>query len=274
MVNIEINKEICTQCGLCILDCPSHAITLNQDGFPGLLRESCLECQHCLAICPEATLSFSGYKPENSLTVSKDTLPNLDQIEVLTKGRRSIRSYKKDDMPRDEIDKILDIAYHAPTGKNAKGISFKVIYNRKEMDKFISLFYIAIEDAVKNGALTEGNNFLEQLLNNYKINNQDIFFRNAPHIFFAISEENTPLMFTDSIISSSYFELALTAAGYGGVWNGYVSHAINTIPQIKELLKLKDSETFCYAISFGIPDVTYSRTVQRGKTEVDELNFI
>ncbi|MGL1889978.1 MAG: nitroreductase family protein [Spirochaetaceae bacterium] len=274
MINIEINKKKCTQCSFCILDCPSHAIDQDKDGFPQLLRDSCLECQHCLAICPEAALSFSGYKPENSLPISKDRLPNIEQLEVLAKGRRSIRSYKKADIPREEIDKILDIAYHAPTGKNAKGISFKVIYKGKEMDRFISLFYNAIEDAVNDGKLTKGNEFLEQLLNSYKNNNNDVFFRNAPHIFFAIAEEDTPLMFTDSIISGSYFELALTAAGYGGLWNGFVSHAVKTIPQINELLKLKDSETFCYAISFGIPDVTYSRTVQRGNTKVEEINFI
>ncbi|MDA3956788.1 nitroreductase family protein [Oceanispirochaeta sp.] len=271
MKTLDIDTESCTQCTLCIKECPSRALKQNSEGFPEFIKESCLKCQHCLAICPEGSLSIYGYKPEDSQVLSKESLPDLNQIELLMKGRRSTRFYKDAEIPRDEIARLLDIAYHAPTGKNNQTISFRVVYTRRQMTVFRESFYNILEQAIEKGMMSEESRFLTALVKAYREKNNDVFFRNAPHLLVAVGSEEAAIVHTDAIIASSYFELATAAAGYGALWNGYISHAINTVPALKELLKLKKHEVFSYALCFGIPDVSFKRTVQRGTVVVEVL---
>lgn len=45
-----VDEEICTQCEICIQECPTDAITLNP--FPEF-GEGCIDCFNCIRSCPE-----------------------------------------------------------------------------------------------------------------------------------------------------------------------------------------------------------------------------
>ena len=95
MNTINIDKEKCIHCGLCISDCVSKCISFDDEKFPKMDDESrCLQCQHCLAICPTGALSFNGRNPENSESV------NYDDLLTLIKSRRSVRQYKDEEIPK------------------------------------------------------------------------------------------------------------------------------------------------------------------------------
>lgn len=47
---MRIDKEKCTGCGLCVLDCPKKAISLK--GKKAVINEECVECGACLKVCP------------------------------------------------------------------------------------------------------------------------------------------------------------------------------------------------------------------------------
>jgi len=272
MYNLNLNNNLCTRCSKCFNDCPSKSIGLNEEGYPEIINDNCIRCQHCFAICPEGAISIFDLNPANSISVNEENRPTREQMEQLIKGRRSIRSYKKEDIPREEIDKLLDLAYHAPTGVNRQGISFKVIYNQDTMDIFKKQFYKAVEKSVTDSSQEEKHAFAG-ILKAYREKQKDILFRGAPHIFFAIGNEDTPIVHTDGVIAASYFELATAASGYGAVWNGYVTYAVNSIPGLKDLIKLKTGEVLCYTLCFGIPKISYARSVQRGKAIIEELTM-
>lgn len=48
----EINKDICTKCGLCWLYCPDETIIINKDGYPSVKYEYCKGCGICANECP------------------------------------------------------------------------------------------------------------------------------------------------------------------------------------------------------------------------------
>ncbi len=63
---IIIDQERCKGCGLCILVCPQHVISLNESFFnakgfhPAILNEdaaSCTGCSVCAVICPDVSIS-------------------------------------------------------------------------------------------------------------------------------------------------------------------------------------------------------------------------
>jgi nitroreductase len=50
----------------------------------------------------------------------------MDNLELL-KLRRSVRVFKKEDIPRNELEKIIDAARYAPTARNVQPWEFVVI---------------------------------------------------------------------------------------------------------------------------------------------------
>ena len=122
MVQFEIDEERCTQCGECADECPSGVIMM--DDYPQLSNEErCSRCQHCLAVCPEAAVSILGKNPDNS-TKLEGNIPEPDKLATLIKGRRSVRRYKKQDLPGNLIDELLEVSWHAPTGVNNQSVLF------------------------------------------------------------------------------------------------------------------------------------------------------
>lgn len=48
----EIDYDVCTKCGLCVLGCPDAAIALDKSGFPIIDYDHCKGCMICAQLCP------------------------------------------------------------------------------------------------------------------------------------------------------------------------------------------------------------------------------
>lgn len=48
----EIDYDVCTKCGLCVLGCPDAAVALNKEGFPIIDYDHCKGCMICAQLCP------------------------------------------------------------------------------------------------------------------------------------------------------------------------------------------------------------------------------
>ncbi len=48
----EIDHDVCTRCGLCLLGCPDGAIALDKEGFPVIDYDHCKGCMICAQLCP------------------------------------------------------------------------------------------------------------------------------------------------------------------------------------------------------------------------------
>ena len=83
----KVDIEKCTKCGLCVNDCLTKAIEINENGNPEMKSPSfCIKCQHCFAICPNGAISIMNKNPENSEKIEKYDSENLLN---LIKSRRS-----------------------------------------------------------------------------------------------------------------------------------------------------------------------------------------
>ena len=58
----------------------------------------------------------------------------MDLIELMLK-RRSVRKYSEEDIPKKDLEKILESALLAPTSRNRKPCNFLIVENRKTLEK-------------------------------------------------------------------------------------------------------------------------------------------
>ena len=58
-----VDRDICTRCGLCFVECPDGAVALDEQGYPVIDYDHCKGCMICGQICPIHAIS---HKPETT----------------------------------------------------------------------------------------------------------------------------------------------------------------------------------------------------------------
>ena len=244
------------------MDCPRRVISRSghlPEVLPGL-EANCLECQHCLAVCPTGAISIFGLRPENSLVLTPEKLPSAQQMHTLMRGRRSVRQYREENVPRENIDTLLATLSYAPTGCNDRDLHFLVVDDRALMRGLLNSIMDTLEEKIRKGTLLS--TAFSLVVKAFREHNVDELFRGAPHLLIASTGKKATCAKEDIDLSLAYFELLAQCAGLGTTWCGYLKFVIDAAPELRPCLEL-GSETPFYAMLFGYPAVQYARTVQR-----------
>lgn len=275
MLNFKVNEERCIQCGKCVGDCLAQCMTIEKGDFPKILDEDmCLRCQHCLAICPTGAVSIMGVDPDKSLDV-KYELPTAHSMETLIKGRRSTRKYKKKALETETIHKLLETAWHAPTGGNTQGVLFTTTMNEKVTLAFRNELNTRVENMLNESNPETENPRIAYARQAFEIRSKkdpDFILRGAPHILIASTPKESPAGKDDSIIALTNFELLAQSMGVGTLWNGFVTWALTDFfPDLALKLGMPEDHVIGYGMCFGRPAIEYHRTVQRTPPEMNLL---
>ncbi|NMA19508.1 MAG: 4Fe-4S binding protein [Lentisphaerae bacterium] len=255
-INFTLDREKCIRCNACVKDCTRHIIHSN-GGYPEIPaaeEKDCIRCQHCMAICPTGAISILGLLPENSLPV-ETVAP--DAMSRFVRSRRTVRQYRKENVDRALIDKLLADTAHAPTGGNTCDLTFSVIDGRKEISRIVA----ALMDHLSKSTV-ELSDFMRNALEEYQRSGADEIFRDAPHLLIVSAGEKAYCGDADVVIAVSYFELLAQAHGLGTTWCYFLKFILNTFPELGCLFGISTERPFC-PIAFGLPAIQYARTVQR-----------
>jgi NAD-dependent dihydropyrimidine dehydrogenase PreA subunit/nitroreductase len=265
MLNFSVQTDRCGGCGLCVQDCPARIILQNGNRVPFIApenEEKCVQCQHCLTVCPEGAISILGLNPDNSLSMASDNWPRLEQMNLLVRGRRSIRQYKKENVDPRLIGELLATVANAPTGRNCRSLTFTAIDDIVSLEWFRKSVMQGLLEAASAGKLPKQYSSLQRAIANYTEEPSDPIFRGAPHVLIVSASPEAPTAAEDVIIALSYFELLAQSARLGTVWCGLLKWALDAVPRLKSLVELPEGHPF-YTMLFGYPAVQYARTVQR-----------
>ncbi len=269
MIQFKVDEKRCIQCGECAADCPAGVIAMEE--YPTMANEEgCLRCQHCLAICPTAAVSILGRNPDDS-TALEGNLADPVQLATLVKGRRSVRRYKKRDLPAELIDELLEVSWHAPTGVNSQAVLFTVVREGRVMDKLRAEMMGELGKVMAAGQLTDDlvGQYLGMALKAWQEEGTDIIFRSAPHLLLTSAPKSSPCPVQDTHIALTTFQLLAHARGVGTVWDGMFMMALAVCPDLAKWLAIPEDHEIGYAMVFGESEVEYHRTVQRGPALVN-----
>jgi len=53
----KVNADECTGCGTCVDECPSEAISLNDDDIAVVNADECTDCGECVDACPTEAIT-------------------------------------------------------------------------------------------------------------------------------------------------------------------------------------------------------------------------
>jgi len=258
-----VDAEKCIRCGECVNDCPVNILVIG-DEPPAVAagrERDCIGCQHCLAVCPTGAVSVLGLQASDSLELEGNPV-DYRQMERLVKGRRSVRRYLDENIDPALITEILEIAGHAPSGRNERQVQFSVVDDREVMNQIRHRTMDLLAASINSDSLPPGYQFFKTIVNGWQAYQADTIFRWAPHLLVASAARESASPEQDAIIALSYFEIVCQSVGIGTLWNGMVKMTMTLVPELREMLAVPRDHQFGFAMSFGKPAVHYMRTVQ------------
>ncbi|MBU3130872.1 nitroreductase family protein [Clostridium gasigenes] len=269
---MNVNKEKCIACQLCIKDCPVRDIEL-VDGKAKVKNINCIKCGHCIAICPKDAVSTDDYNMDEVKEYNKETFNiNADNLLNSIKFRRSVRHFKNKEVEIEKLSKIIEAGRFTQTGINSQNVSYVVVKEGIEELKVMGLE--SLNEAGKGilANLTPETmvykRYAQIWMNMYESYKKDptirdgLFF-NAPAIILVVSDSEV-----NAGLASSNMELMTNALGLGTFFSGFFIKAAQGNKSIMNYLGLDENKKIVTCMVIGYPSVKYSRTVPRKNANI------
>lgn len=232
---ISFQPERCTGCGSCVRLCPMGYLTM-ADGVPRIReRRRCIGCGHCVAACPRqaVTLTF----PEGVEAFCPAAENELEQM-ILT--RRSVRHFHTKTPPRELIQRAIDLAEYAPSGKNAHAHRWTVLYGLEQTERVTQM---ALDFAARTGEAKE--------LIKIKAAGTNLLTCDAPCVIIAWSPDDALNPVADPVLAMTLVELQLNRQGVSTCWGGYLKQIAQADRSLSAYLGIPEGGNLRCALMAG-----------------------
>lgn len=280
--SMQIDDNRCARCGQCAAVCIRGCLMLEKDGLIFTREDRCIACGHCLAVCPqEGTLNHSSLPGGGFIPLESASLPDPGQLVRLLRGRRSVRHYRPDPVPKETVRELLDLASFAPTARNRQEVRLIVVDHPEQVAALSGAtlqYYRRLVRLLGSPAVTAaakmplgkekaaqavaGKSSLDALLERHGRGMDPIFFR-APLLIIPYGPKNDPFHKDDSLYALYNMILGAELAGLGSCLIGYFVLAAKRSKDIHQALGLGPREAVHAACVFGYPQFTFHRAVPR-----------
>lgn len=258
MVSIDKNK--CIGCGMCVKDCFYGVIGL-QDGKAQVSAE-CFACGHCVAVCPANAVSIPELPMEDVLEYDESCKMNPENLLHFMQFRRSVRQFKKEQIPKETIETIIEAGRYTPTAGNRQDVSFVVVQD--SLEEIRPILWDTLNKMVDSGMLGPYTPLLRIVCDQYKADpDADRLFCGANAMVLVLTEN--PM---NGGLAATSVELMAQSMGIGVLYSGFLMGAINRTPGMKERLEIKENQQLAAVMLMGVPDVKYQRTAPRKKANL------
>jgi nitroreductase/NAD-dependent dihydropyrimidine dehydrogenase PreA subunit len=294
---INIDKTKCSSCGKCYDVCPNYVFDITEsDGKQKINVKypiQCCECGHCMAICSSNAITSNFASLEDFETLGPINIEPAELRELMF-ARRSIRNFKPQTVPKEIIERLLQVAVHAGTSSNGQSEAFIVIQDRqflKELEEMVvdilwnaGIKFLSKEKGLIISFLTKkyGPEIVRQYRGYYGIikhrrengdlhgNNRigGMIFRNAPVVIVVHGERGNSLSAVNSALAIRNMELLGITMGLGTCWVGFLPVAAEKDRKIERYLKLPSNRAVYGALLIGYPKHKYERKIPRKARDV------
>jgi nitroreductase len=133
---------------------------------------------------------------------------DMEALEKLIRGRRSIRKWKRDEVSDELLKKAVELATWAPNGGNFQGWHFIIVKNKVVIEKMADAVQSVID---KIASWPEAKSWQEDIL---RFQKNASFFRNAPVCIGVFTSEYQGVMDKVLIVRESFDHEAKEILGF------------------------------------------------------------
>jgi len=268
---ISVDREKCNQDGICVSECPARIIVMDpKEGYPvptSDFKDFCLKCGHCVSVCPTDALRLDWLGPEKCPPIMKERGVTPEQAEQFLCGRRSIRTFKEKKVPRDVLEKLLQVACSAPSAKNQQPWHWIVVQEPAEVRKIAGMVIDAMRMFIQAKPKVAETMGYPRVVAGWD-QGYDRVCRGAPHLIVVHADKNWVFGPEDTALALSLLDLYATSLGLGACWAGYVYKTVNAYPPLFEALGLPADHLAFGAMMIGYPKFKYRRIPMRNRPRV------
>ncbi|MBS4917724.1 MAG: nitroreductase family protein [Clostridiales bacterium] len=249
---VEINTDKCIGCGLCSKVCVAHNLVIDQNKARKGMND-CVMCGQCSAVCPQKAISIEGYGSEQMEKTEEVRLSPEDILNVI-RFRRSVRNFKKIEIPREVMEQVLEAGRLTHTAKNMQDVSYVVLTTEKNrIEKMAVKVFRAIKPIANLFSLMARNNEI----------NDDFFFFNAPAVIVILARDKT-----NGILAAQNMEFVAEANGLGVLYSGFFTMAANMSRKIKKTMGVSKGKKVAMTLVLGYPNIKFLRSTPHKELDV------
>jgi nitroreductase len=236
-----------------------------------------------MAICPTESIRV------DSLSYAEDffALPrcdwNADAFFALVASRRSIRVFKDTPVPREVLQRILEVISLAPMGFPPHKVEVTIVQKRETIEQALPLIVKHFEDlgrrmknpfirfmirrragreafnSLKNHVLPS----LEFRLPDMKAGKGDTITRGAPVMLLFHAHREAESHTADAFIALTYGLLAAHALGLGVTAISLVPPVIERSPELRRMFEIPPENKVLASMVVGYPKYRFKRGIRR-----------
>ncbi len=266
---LGIDYDKCINCGLCAKECPRR-FHENKEQNKIVFEDptgSCMLCGHCIALCPEEAILYKDLGEEHFTFDGIDDLANyLPYAKLINflKAARSVRFYKKTQVPGSVLQQVLRAMECAPTGANVRSEKITVLSDASQIK---ALSEAVLEELLKNPANKA--RWEESFGIRKKIYEYPIYF-DAPHVFIVYGLGNTPIDHYNIANIITYGRLAAQSLGLGTCYNGWTQMAFESNPELPKMAGVRGKSWGVFTL--GYPNIRFYWVPPRSRKKVKGLD--
>lgn len=262
----DIDPDRCVRDGICVETCPMRIIEMAAADAPPSpttdAEATCIDCGHCMAVCPTGALSLKTMPAAQSPPVHQDWRLPVERVEHLLRSRRSIRTYTETIVPRADLQRLIEMARHAPSGHNRQPVHWLVLQEPAEVRRVAGIVidymrYLLAEHPEQAAAVN-----LQRVVDGWG-QGHDTICRGAPHVIVAHAPADERTAPAAGTLALGYLELAAPSLGIGTCWAGYLNWAATMWPPMRDALQLPADHAPYGALLAGYPRFGYHRLPER-----------
>jgi nitroreductase/NAD-dependent dihydropyrimidine dehydrogenase PreA subunit len=277
----SIDQDLCTQCGICITRCVMNFRETEGVVTTNAGAATCNLCGHCVALCPTGAITHRKMDMENFVDLPKGFSYDPEEFKLFVRGRRSHRIFEDKEIPREHLEKLVDICRYAPTGSNRQTVEVTIIRDRKKIqrlsDHTVDFFENRIEELEKEARECEaGGREVPQItksaltmLDTLKLVvtarkfGMEVIFHRAPVVMLFHSPTGTSTPKDDCVIAATTLTLAARTLSLETCYIGLFEFVANRYRPIIEELGLPPGHKVYSILVLGYPKLEFLRAVDR-----------
>jgi nitroreductase/NAD-dependent dihydropyrimidine dehydrogenase PreA subunit len=280
---VTVDEERCSVCGQCVDICLGGVLQETEGKIEVASPDWCNLCGHCVAVCAADAIQAGTDEPL-ALPDGKPIAPT--QLMTLIRSRRSTRKFKKDPVPKELVEQVIEAARYAPTGANMQGMHFTVVAKPEKIDAVRERVVSNLDgrvsewEALAEAHEKEGTPIPKELQIRVDLRHryrelvetaksgQDVIFYDAPVVILLHSDPTAVTPKDDADLMAMCMLLMAESLGLGTCLIGLLTATAVADQTLGELIHLPEGHRVQASMILGYPAVAFSNAPGRKPTRV------